>query len=763
MHVNAVRHRRSRVTAVAAAGVFAATIAFVPTSSAKAATEVIQIDPGSKFQTVEGWGTSLAWWANILGGWSSTQKAAVEDLLFSPSSGLGLNIARYNIGAGINPDPLKNMRVGAEVPTFEPSNGVWDWTADANQRSILSDAQKRGVNVVQGFVNAPPAWMSKNACTAGAPDGSGNLDPSNYATYADYIAQITKHFRDSWGTNFRTVSPFNEPSAAWWKCSNNQEGNHVDVAEQAKIVDAVSAALKSQGLGTGVVAGENYTPALSLASWAAYPASTRSNVTQLNTHTYSGTSSDAQLRVAAREFGSRIWDSELGVGGTAPADHNDITSALQLAGSINTDLTQLQSDAFVYWQAVEDQSGNNNYGLLKANFTGTEEYWVTKQYYAMANYSRYVKAGSIVLQSNDGATLATWDPATNTLALVVHNDATTTRDLTYDLSKFASLGTQATRVETSAANNAAVVSPVTVSSNTLAATLPSQSITTFVLNGVTLPTSGTNMLTNSGFETGDLTSWSAEWNPSSAGVETTYPQSGTKDAFLHPSSTQDVGLAQTVTASQSGHVSITASAATSVLERVKIGVDVNGKQVDSRPVASNVGYRQYQLNADVNAGNTIKFWFYSPKSTGWATLDSTAETLTPTLLTNSGFENGSLSGWSADWNPTAVSFEKTFPFTGEYDGALNTTPAEDAGLSQTITAPRSGTYTLSASVASSTSSAQLGIDVGGVQKTTVNTGANTGYQTKTLTFSAIAGQSIKVWYYMPAVSGWATLDDVLLN
>jgi len=32
-----------------------------------------------------------------------------------------------------------------------------------------------------------------------------------------------------------------------------------------------------------------------------------------------------------------------------------------------------------------------------------------------------------------------------------------------------------------------------------------------------------------------------------------------------------------------------------------------------------------------------------------------------------------------------------------------------------------------------------------------------------LTFTASAGETIKVWYYMPGEANWATIDDVLLT
>ena len=66
---------------------------------AHAATYTVSIYPEQQYQTIEGWGTTLAWWANIIGGWSDSQRNAVADAIFNPTTGLGLNVVRYNIGA----------------------------------------------------------------------------------------------------------------------------------------------------------------------------------------------------------------------------------------------------------------------------------------------------------------------------------------------------------------------------------------------------------------------------------------------------------------------------------------------------------------------------------------------------------------------------------------------------------------------------------------------------------------------------------------
>jgi O-glycosyl hydrolase len=699
----------------------------------------------------------------VIGGWSSTARDEIADLLFD-DDGLGLNIARYNIGGGVNPDPNKDMRVGAEVPTFEPTNSTWDWTADANQRWVLTEALARDVNIVEGFVNSPPAWMLSEACTAGGIDGVSNLPSSNNAVFADYVAEVTEHFADNWDTAFRTVSLFNEPSSGWWQCGNNQEGNHVDRSQQATLIQAAASELSARGLPTGVVGGEEYAVSDSVTSWNSYASSAKDAATQINTHTYDA-GGGAALRVAGRTEGKRLWVSEVGIGGTEDHDHNDLSSAMQLAERIIGDLTSIRPDGWVYWQAVEDEAGDNNYGFIHANFTGSESYWVTKQYYAMANFSRFIRPGSIIVQVNDNKSLAAVNPETGQLTLVSYNDGSSSRDVAFDLASFGTVSGNAARYETSASNSAAQLSPVPVSDDNLALSLPAQSVTTLVLNGVELPDAGANLLTNPGFEAGSsLTGWTAEWNPSLAGVETGYPDSGSRNGYLHPSTNADVALAQTITASDSGTYTFSAYAATDIIEGVQLGIDVDGDRMDSRPVVADVGYQRYDLTATVEAGQTVKVWYYaSQRANGWATLDTTSLTVQPTLLSNAGFESGSLTGWTVEWNSARGMVESNYPFTGSYDGALNPTSSQDVALAQTVTAPSTKTYTLTAKVAASGNNVSLGVDVAGSQAASLTVVSGGAYQTRTLTFSATQGQSIKVWYYSPASSGWATIDDVNLS
>lgn len=364
---------------------------------ATAGAAQVTVNVNEKYQILEGWGTSLAWWGNVVGGWNDGQEDAVAQLIFG-ADGLGLNIVRYNIGGGKNPAVSDHMRVGAQMPVFKASaSAAYDWSADAPQRDLLAKAKAHGANLFEAFANSPPWWMTKSGDTAGNVDGSNNLKDDSYPAFADFLTEVVKHFRDSWGISFRTVTPLNEPSSTWWKSTNNQEGSHFDRVKQNQIIKELGVSLASKGLtGTSVSAPEEYSVDDSLASFNSYDATTKGYLSQINTHQYSGTNFHG-LRDAAWNGGvnpKTLWVSELGTGGTQSHSHNDITSALQLGNAIRDAVQEMGVNAWVYWQAVEDEAGNNNYGFLHANFTGSHSYWVTKQYWAMANYSKLLRPGS---------------------------------------------------------------------------------------------------------------------------------------------------------------------------------------------------------------------------------------------------------------------------------------------------------------------------------------------------------------------------------
>ena len=439
------------------------------------------VDPGNQYQTFEGWGTSLAWWPNVIGGFPDPVRADYLSKIFDPAQGLGLNIVRYNIGGGENPQYLppnkpagSYMGIREAVPGYEPVPGRWDWSADANQRRVLFESIKKGINQFEAFSNSPPYWMTKSGSVTGMPDGSDNLDPQYDAAFADYLTAVVKHFHDDWGLTFRTLEALNEPSGIWWKQGNHQEGCHFSRPAQNAIIDAIGAALAAKGIKyTAVSASDESVIDDAVTSWDQYDDRARAVVGQINTHTYGG-SRRAALRDIAQANHKRLWMSEYGDGDA---------SGLTLSERILSDMKVLRPVAWVYWQAVD----GGGWGLLvnPLNDPTHTAYTVNEKFYVFAQYTKFVRPGDTLIGVSDPQTLAADNAKTRRLTLVVTNNTDAPTTITYDLSRFCRLPPVAQVVRTSPTEHLAALPYAAVTNGKLAADLPARSVTTLILYGAT--------------------------------------------------------------------------------------------------------------------------------------------------------------------------------------------------------------------------------------------------------------------------------------
>jgi len=119
--------------------------------------------PATTWGTWDAWGTSLAWFGTAFGNQYSVAEALFGTNQFNFNGttlpGLGFNFARYNTGAcGTNTVNGQSMVYYAFLPEYEvqgywvnpastdPASSSWDWTVDANQRTLLLNAQALGAN-----------------------------------------------------------------------------------------------------------------------------------------------------------------------------------------------------------------------------------------------------------------------------------------------------------------------------------------------------------------------------------------------------------------------------------------------------------------------------------------------------------------------------------------------------------------------------------------------------------------------------------------
>lgn len=457
----------------------------------------VTVSPSIQYQTTDGWGTSICWWGNIVGGYSDTNRNAIADLLFNSSTGLGINIVRYNIGGG-DASSHNHMGAGREMEGFkETETGAYDWTNEANQRWVMQAAVSRiapSELVAEAFSNSPPYWMTNSGCASGASGGGNNLKSGYYDDFAEYLSEVVKHFKDSWGVTFRTLEPLNEPNGNWWAVNGGQEGCHFDRSLQDDLIREVKAKLDAKGLTTKVSAPDEYSIDDTLTSYNSYDGTTKSCLYQINTHCYSG-SQRSQLRNQATADGKKLWSSEVDGSGASdpfgvwPHNHNDIVPALDIANRINKDLRDMKVDGWVFWQAVESEQAqislNKNWGLIHADFTGGQNYYLTKKYYGFQQYSKFIRPGYKMIDINNADAVAFMNLSQGKLVIVQRNASTGSVAYDYNLTGFSAVGSVASVYRTSSSENFAQKSDLSISNKILSATANAQSITTYVISGVT--------------------------------------------------------------------------------------------------------------------------------------------------------------------------------------------------------------------------------------------------------------------------------------
>lgn len=419
----------------------------------------------------EGWGTSLCWWANVVGGYPN--RATYASLAFTT---LKLNIVRYNIGGGENP-ALTNSptEFRARMPGFQPTPGVWNWSADANQRWMLREAVARGADRVVAFANSPPWWMTVSGSVTGSTNGtSNNLPPGFEDDFVEYLATVMSNLTVLDGVTFESATPMNEPLASWWTYGGRQEGCHMDSAQQSRLVNLLRGALDARQLPAGVVASEDFDQQSTISSVNGYSATARSNLLRVVTHTY-GANNPAGVRNLAAALRKPLWISEYGDGdGTG----------LTMARRIRNDLAMTGARAWVYWQVVDNAGG---WGFLynALDGGGNSSFSVNKKFYVMGQFSQFVRPGCQILHVTDTRSLAAYHPTHHTLTIVAVNDSTHSLETTYDLGAFTALPAYAARYRTSPTENLVALPAVSLANQRLTLPLPAQSVTTCVLSGVT--------------------------------------------------------------------------------------------------------------------------------------------------------------------------------------------------------------------------------------------------------------------------------------
>jgi O-glycosyl hydrolase len=454
----------------------------------------VLIDPAVKYQAVDGWGGSLCWWANIMGGYSDIDVLKICDWVTDPK-GLNMNIFRFNIGGGDAPDHKHMRGDGGDMPGYKASAASpYDWTQDANQRKIVQQLIKSrikytGVNdiIFEAFSNSPPFWMTNSGCSAGSVEGNvANLKSDMFDDFADYLTDVTQYYHDSLGVTFQTLEPFNEPFSTWWKAMGGQEGCYFGQADQEKMIRMLYSKLQAKGMlgycGITSMDANSLDECYNGITGYKTAGDILPKLVKLNAHSYFGSdNSRKNLASFALANNFKLWQSESGplnMGGT------DEELILQMAARIVKDMKEMKSEAWIDWQIGGD--GGPVWALIVGKYSDpTHPVSKADSYYIRTQFSRFIKPGYTIIDCKDANTLAALSPDKTELVLVVCNETAIDAAHSYNLEAFQTAGPAIKRYRTGKVNDTYTerlyTSNVTLTSDTLDYTAPKYSVTTFVI------------------------------------------------------------------------------------------------------------------------------------------------------------------------------------------------------------------------------------------------------------------------------------------
>lgn len=472
----------------------------------------VTLDPSnaSKFNDgkFEGWGTSLCWWANRVGyDETLTNKAAK---LFYSDDGLSLDIARYNVGGGDNPSHNHITRSDSKVPGYatgydENGNIVYDWTADENQRNVAIAAKKANSDIYfEGFSNSPPYFMTNSGCSSGATMAKyDNLRFTDYDNFAEYIAQVSEHFKNEWGIEFKSYSPMNEPYTNYWgENSFKQEGCHFEHGySQSKMIISTRNALDNHGLNDVLVAGTDETSVdTAITSLNMLSDDALNALGRVDTHTYGGTKRK-ELKTLVESKNKNLWMSEVDGSYTAGTNAEYMSAGLGLGKQIIKDMNGMMPSAWIMWDIIDSHKDNTSVyrveGEAETKISQTGGIWgvamadhdskdivLTKKYYAFGQFTRYIEPNMTIISSDEN-TLAAYDMDSGRIVIVAVNTDETDNDRIYNLEQMPVVGGTAKVVRTSGGlddENWAEIGNVQIQNKQLYVSLKGNSITTFIID-----------------------------------------------------------------------------------------------------------------------------------------------------------------------------------------------------------------------------------------------------------------------------------------
>ncbi len=377
-----------------------------------ASTVNVRMELLDRQQEITGWGTSAAWWAQMV---ENTETADEYAKLLYSKEGLGLNVYRYNVGGGERENP--NTRLWREssrstdsflVPEVYAETGKleYDFTKDANAQQMLFRSLEYGcIDTVILFANSPHYLMTVSGqASGGLKPAQSNLKKECYEDFADYMLDIAEYFISE-GVPVKYISPINEPQWDWGGDWVGQEGCHYEIDEVIEVARVFARKIKERGLDIKLSMAESGEIGDHAMDCIELLYADEEIASVMGTYAYHSYWRDDNFALKYA-FGNYLKakfpgvEVEMSEWCELPCKHEtqDIEAGLIMARTMCEDITLTGVNSWSSWVAVNE--GGNMADSMIAVDGDYNDFELTKRYYAMAHYTKFIPVGSKVIDTD---------------------------------------------------------------------------------------------------------------------------------------------------------------------------------------------------------------------------------------------------------------------------------------------------------------------------------------------------------------------------
>ena len=404
------------------------------------------IDFGAAEQTIDGFGGSEAWSGPMA-------SATINELYGTAAGDLALTI----------------MRVRIAPATWTSSTQTADtsqWTAELGNASA---AQALGATIFASPWTPPPSMKIDNASRSNGTE-SGILNPASYANFAAYLkAYVT--YATSQGVNLYAVSMQNEPD---WDPMTYE--SCLWTAGQFDTWLASYGSVPTAGTSVKLMMPESFSFSPAMSATALNDPTAEPNIGIIAGHLYGASPTFPTL---AKSMNKEVWETEhylnsVNASNTATSWSTSIGDALAVAEEIHTAMTLGEYNAYNWWWFV-NSNDNQPTGLIDSSNNPT--------YFGlgMEHFSRFVRPGYMRYSATSNPVSGVYLSAyagNGHQVIVVINANTTAVSLPIQIDN--QTITSLTPYQTTSSASVAAQTAITVTGNSFTASVPPQSITTYV-------------------------------------------------------------------------------------------------------------------------------------------------------------------------------------------------------------------------------------------------------------------------------------------